>query len=57
MLQELELEGLVEVTGVRRRGARSLRPPPDWRFEAGDAVVLLGRPDRLSMAENKLLGA
>jgi CPA2 family monovalent cation:H+ antiporter-2 len=56
-LSELELDGLVEVTGVRRHGGRSLRPPPDWRFEAGDVVVLLGRPDRLSVAEDKLLRA
>lgn len=55
-LAELELDGLVEVTGVRRHGARSLRPAPDWRFEAGDVVVLLGRPDRLTVAEDKLLG-
>jgi len=54
-LQELALEGLVEITGVRRRGARSILPAPDWTFEAGDAVVLLGRPDRLAAAEQRLL--
>ncbi len=55
-LAELDLGELVEVTGVRRRGARSLRPPSDWRFEPGDVMVLLGRPDRLSAAEKKILG-
>jgi CPA2 family monovalent cation:H+ antiporter-2 len=55
-LDELGLDGLVEVTGVRRRGARSAQPAPDWRFEAGDAVVLLGRPEDLAVAEGKLLG-
>ncbi len=56
-LDALKLTGLVEVTGVRRRGTRSMRPPPDWCFEAGDAVVLLGRPDRLATAEQRLLRA
>ncbi len=54
-LAEMALEGLVEITGVRRRGARSITPGPDWTFEAGDAVVLLGRPDRLAAAEQRLL--
>ena len=54
-LAELELDGLVEVTGVRRRGARSQRPGPDWVFEAGDVVVLLGRPENLALAEQRLL--
>ncbi len=35
-----------EITGVRRRGARSRRPGADWRFEVGaDVVVLLRRPE------------
>ena len=55
-LRELDLAGLVEITGVRRRGARSTPPDLDWRFEAGDAVVLLGRPEDLAVAEGKLLG-
>jgi CPA2 family monovalent cation:H+ antiporter-2 len=53
-LGELDMNG-VEVTGVRRRGMRSQRPDPQWRFEPGDAVVLLGRPEELTVAENKLL--
>jgi CPA2 family monovalent cation:H+ antiporter-2 len=51
----LELEGLVEVTGVRRKGARSQRPGRDWVFEPGDVVVLLGRPEHLARAEQRLL--
>jgi CPA2 family monovalent cation:H+ antiporter-2 len=49
------LATLVEVTGVRRKGARSLRPGPDWVFESGDVVVLLGRPADLGVAEQRLL--
>jgi CPA2 family monovalent cation:H+ antiporter-2 len=45
----------VEVTGVRRRGTRSVHPGTDWRFEAGDAVVLLGRPKGIARAEQRLL--
>jgi len=43
------------VSGVRRRGARSRRPDEDFRFEAGDVVVLLGRPESLLLAEHRLL--
>ena len=54
-LSALRFEGLVEVTGVRRKGARSQHPGPDWVFEAGDVVVLLGRPENLALAEQRLL--
>ena len=54
-LAEIELGGGVEVTNVRRRGGRSGRPDAEWRFEAGDAVVLLGRPEALAGAEQRLL--
>ena len=55
VLSMLKLDGLVEVTGVRRKGARAQRPGPEWVFEAGDVVVLLGRPANLSLAEQRLL--
>ena len=55
VLGALDLEGLVEVTGVRRKGARSIRPGPDWVFEPGDVVVLLGLPADLGVAEERLL--
>jgi monovalent cation:H+ antiporter-2, CPA2 family len=54
-LAELDLKGKVEITGVRRRGMRSSVPEPDYRFEAGDVVVLLGRPESLALAERRLL--
>jgi len=54
-LSALGLDGLVEVTGVRRKGARSMRPGPEWVFEAGDVIVLLGRPEHLAQAEQRLL--
>ena len=54
-LGELRLAGVVEVTGVRRRGMRSQRPDDGWRFEVGDAVVLLGRPGAVALAEQRLL--
>ena len=54
-LDQIDLRGRVEITGVRRRGARSERPQPEYRFEAGDVLVLLGRPEDLMLAERKLL--
>jgi len=56
-LSALDLDGLVEVTGVRRKGVRSRRPGPDWVFEVGDVVVLLGKPEDLALAEQRLLEA
>ena len=54
-LAEVGIAGLVEVTGVRRKGARSHAPGPEFVFEEGDVVVLLGRPENLALAEQKLL--
>jgi CPA2 family monovalent cation:H+ antiporter-2 len=55
-LAELGLAALgAEVTAVRRRGIRAEEPAPETRFEAGDVVVLLGRPDALEAAETRLL--
>jgi CPA2 family monovalent cation:H+ antiporter-2 len=54
-LAELNLEGRVEVNSVRRRGARAAAPSPDFRFEAGDVLVLLGKPGDLAFAERRLL--
>ncbi len=53
-LWELDLAGLVEVTGVRRRGTRSQQPGSEWVFEGGDVVVLLGLPENLAIAEHRL---
>ena len=54
-LDELEIGASVEVTGVRRQGARSIRPEGAFRFDVGDSVVLLGRPGDLARAEKRLL--
>ena len=54
-LADLPLAGLVEVTGVRRRGARSMPPGDAGVLEPGDVVVLLGRPANLMLAEDRLL--
>jgi CPA2 family monovalent cation:H+ antiporter-2 len=54
-LAETGLGGLVDVTGVRRGGSRSVRPTAEWRFAAGDAVVLLGSPTHIALAEQRLL--
>jgi monovalent cation:H+ antiporter-2, CPA2 family len=54
-LDEMAIGGKVEVTGVRRSGERSARPDAAWRFQAGDVVVLLGRPGELDRAEARLL--
>jgi CPA2 family monovalent cation:H+ antiporter-2 len=54
-LADIELADLVEVTGVRRKGTRSQRPGPEWVFEVGDVVVLLGAPEKLAKAEQRLL--
>ena len=51
---ELDLGQIVEITGVRRHGARSVVPQPADRFEAGDVVVLLGKPANLALAERRL---
>ena len=54
-LGEIALGNKVEVTGVRRRGERSEVPQPEYRFEIGDILVLLGRPGDLAMVEKRLL--
>jgi len=51
---ELDLGSIVEINGVRRHGARSVVPQPTDRFEAGDVVVLLGKPANLALAERRL---
>ncbi len=53
-LAQIELGGLVEVTGVRRHGSRSVIPKADDLFEEGDVVVLLGTPANLTIAERLL---
>ena len=55
-LDSLNLAGMgVQVSAVRRRGARELNPAPDMRLEAGDVLVLLGTQGHLAAAEIRLL--
>jgi monovalent cation:H+ antiporter-2, CPA2 family len=53
-LAEIDLGKIVEVTGVRRHGSRSVIPKAEDRFEEGDVVVLLGKPANLALAERRL---
>ena len=45
----------VTVSAVRRRNIRALEPSDELRFQEGDVVVLLGRPDGLAVVEERLL--
>lgn len=49
------LELGLEVSAVRRHKIRALEPDPHTRFEPDDVVVLLGTPEQLALAEEKLL--
>jgi len=44
-----------EVTAIRRRDVRTQEPSGETLFEAGDVVVLLGVPEALALAEERLL--
>ena len=55
-LAELDLEGIgCEVSAIRRRGIRAVEPAPETRLEIGDVVVVLGDPEAVSAAEERLL--
>ena len=55
-LAELDLEGLgCEVSAIRRRGIRAVEPAPETQLEEGDVVVVLGAPEAVSSAEERLL--
>jgi CPA2 family monovalent cation:H+ antiporter-2 len=55
-LDSLNLAAIeVQVTAVRRQGARQVNPAPDTRLQAGDVVVLLGTHGHLAAAEIRLL--
>ena len=44
-----------EVSAIRRRGIRALEPAPETRLEEGDVVVVLGLPEAVTAAEERLL--
>jgi monovalent cation:H+ antiporter-2, CPA2 family len=48
--------GDVEITHVRRNGARMAQPDDDFIFEAGDSVVLLGTQTGVASLELHLIG-
>lgn len=55
-LAELDLESLgCEISAIRRRGIRAVEPAPETRLEAGDVVVVLGDPEAVTAAEQRLL--
>jgi len=55
-LGEMNLESMgITVKAVRRQGIRGDRPSPDMYLEAGDTVVLQGRPEDVERAEARLL--
>jgi monovalent cation:H+ antiporter-2, CPA2 family len=45
----------VQVTAVRRKGAREINPAADTRLAAGDVLVLLGTQGKLARAEIRIL--
>ncbi len=55
-LDELNLDALnCEVSAIRRRGIRALEPEPETRLQEGDVVVVLGEPEAVMAAEQRLL--
>ncbi len=55
-LDHLNLDDLgCEVSAVRRRGIRAMEPAPETRLEEGDVVVVLGLPEAVTAAEERLL--
>ena len=44
-----------EVSAIRRRGIKAVEPAPETRLEEGDVVVVLGRPEEIAVAEERLL--
>jgi CPA2 family monovalent cation:H+ antiporter-2 len=55
-LAELNLGDLkCEVSAIRRRGIRAVEPAPETRLEIGDVVVVLGDPEAVTAAEQRLL--
>ncbi|MBS1159185.1 MAG: Kef-type potassium/proton antiporter, family [Proteobacteria bacterium] len=55
-LRDLDLESFgCEVSAIRRRGIRAVEPAPETRLEEGDVVVVLGDPEAVTAAEERLL--
>ena len=55
-LDQLRLAQLgCEVSAIRRRGIRAVEPAPETRLLEGDVVVVLGDPEAVTAAEERLL--
>ena len=55
-LEQLHLDQLgCEVSAIRRRGIRAVEPVPETRLLEGDVVVVLGDPEAVTAAEERLL--
>jgi CPA2 family monovalent cation:H+ antiporter-2 len=55
-LGSLNLAGIdVQVTAVRRKGARRVNPAPEERVQEGDVLVLMGTHENLAKAEIRIL--
>ena len=55
-LDNLDLERFgCEVSAIRRRGIRAVEPAPETQLKEGDVVVLLGDPEAIAAAEERLL--
>ena len=55
-LDQLHLDQLgCEVSAIRRRGIRAVEPAPETRLVEGDVVVVLGDPEAVTAAEERLL--
>jgi CPA2 family monovalent cation:H+ antiporter-2 len=55
-IRDLKFEQIeVQVTAMRRRGIRAMDPDADTVLKAEDVVVVLGEPERLGTAEERLL--
>jgi CPA2 family monovalent cation:H+ antiporter-2 len=55
-LAELAVESFgCEVSAIRRRGIRAIEPAPETQLEEGDVVVVLGTPEAVAAAEQRLL--
>lgn len=55
-LADLNFEALgVEINTIYRQKTRMITPRPECVLEIGDVVVLLGRPDALGLAEDRLI--
>ncbi len=55
-LADLDLQAFgCEISAIRRRGIRAVEPAPETRLEEGDVVVVLGDPEAVASAEERLL--